>query len=986
MAVQTITISHPENYPTSITIGELNKNSNVFNGLLSNTIPSGISVENFPIVDRFVDTCIPVGETEVINVYDPNFKLDIDYRQAEVLRLARLNAIEKLPEGEIESIEFSLLKREISINFIVINNPEKFGPGSINDPGLGVVQGRDHCGTCFQDAMNCPTHFGRIPLMELSQDGNLIPAPIINPTYRREIISFLQIFCNYCGALLLSEDQILDLEKYKHAKSRIKLIEEYVKNKKKFEHSHRKGVQLECSIPGLETGTLKPCLPNPQYDLLKKVNSYKIEYKTLDGQTNERKIEDIVKIFESITPEDAKLIGLGNNMPIDFIIYDALVLPPALRGAALKEGGIDSDRMADNLIKIIKANNKLKLGVNNKGEPLKTTEIDDLKKVIYDGVRSSIENRETKSATGASQVSLYKMLKGKEGLFKGNIMANRVDFTARTVISPNPTLEFGEMSVPREWAPFLTVNVTIGQYNLEAMNKLLQERHISSVTKGSGPRKGSRIRIVDSNFDTIVLEYGDKVDRWLQDGDYLTLNRMPSLQKQSLMTGKVVLWDHRTIGIHASYTTPYNADHDGDEMNLHSPQTYGAIAEAVELMTMEMCIPNEQNNAPIIGLVMDNVNGAFLMTLEDEVMEISEWNDYLMMISYREDLGTLDQRLLDANVKKYTGKAMFSALLPASLNYINKGVVIKSGILHSGVITKDHVGPLPNSIIQALYNNPIIMDYSRRKALKRTSAFITDAARVTGAFVTNRGFTIGIRDCGLGNIELSKIKKDKLSELKALLSQMGERFTSLADKDKIENEILMATNNYRSGIGKSALDIIPEDNNFQIMITSKSKGSIHNFVQVAVSVGQQTFSGKRLPAQMTGGRRALPHFLVDDDDIAALGFVGSGFADGLTGVEFFFHAFAAREGLIHTAISISDIGVIHRNLSKMLEDNKIAYDGSVRDSNKVELQSIYGGDGFAASSLQRVVVNKGSPYEDESLSIIDIHTLAQSLNIKYGYS
>ncbi len=183
---------------------------------------------------------------------------------------------------------------------------------------------------------------------------------------------------------------------------------------------------------------------------------------------------------------------------------------------------------------------------------------------------------------------------------------------------------------------------------------------------------------------------------------------MPSLHKQSIMTGKCKLWDHRTLGLHLSYTTPYNADHDGDEMNVHSPQTFDALAEAITLMTMEMCIPNEQNNATFMGAVMDAVIGVGLATLEDEVMDLMEWNDYLMMIVAREDLATLDQSLLEMGVKKYTGKALFSAILPADLSYDIKGIVIRKGVIDQWFYHKDHVGPTSGTIQQAIYNNPAL--------------------------------------------------------------------------------------------------------------------------------------------------------------------------------------------------------------------------------------------------------------------------------------
>lgn len=949
----------------------------------TNKVPDqpNLKVEHFPVDAKQDEYCLPTVMPENQTVYNKTFKINLNRDEQRRFNIMLLDAQEKLPTEVVESMEFGFIKRDISKHYVLINNPAKHGAGTINDPKLGVTLGHTKCGTCYKDNLNCNGHRGRISLQE-KKDGKLIDSPIINPSYRRIIISLLTIFCNKCGALLLTEDQILHLEKYKHAKSRIKLIEEFVKGKKNLEHTHRPTVDLCAPGPGLVTGTVEPCIPNPHYVLDKKVNNHKIEYKIDVGGTEERgerTIEQIVKIFNQVSPEDAKLVGLGNNMPIDFIIFDVIVSAPAVRGASSREMANESDRMADAFIEIIKANEKLKSNEWDKKNR------DALREKIFNKVKDLNESTDKKNTKGMNQISLSTILKGKGGLHRENFQAARVDFTGRTVIGPNPTLEYGEISVPREWAKVLTVPVSIFQANLASMNKLLQEGRITTIIKGSGEYKGS-IQIVNkNNINTIVLEYGDKVNRWLQDGDYITLNRMPSLHKQSLLTGRVKFWDERTLGLHLSYTTQFNADFDGDEMNVHSPQMIEAVAEAMELMTMEMCIPNEQNNAPMAGLVMDNIIGSHLVTSENEIIDVADWNNYLMYIAARDDLGSLEERLFNAGVKMYTGRALFSSFLPKNLYYRKGEVEIINGILVRGVITKDHVGPVSGSIVQAIYNNPTIMDNSNRKGLYRAAAFITDASRVLGQWLTNHGFTIGIRDCGLGDPEIDKIKQDELAKLKLVVSQMGEKFSSRVEKEKIEKEILAETTNYKNNTAKRLTEIIGHENNFNIMISSKSKGSSSNFAQVAISVGQQTFAGERMATQMTSGRRVLPHYLVNDEDLKARGFVESSFTEGLNNTEFYLHAAASREGLVHTAVSISDIGRIHRDLSTMLQDCETHYDASIRDANDLMVQEIYGSDGFAGGALMRKTVNVGAAYEDESLTVVDVLSLVKELNAKYGY-
>jgi DNA-directed RNA polymerase beta' subunit len=948
--------------------------------------PPGINIENFSIANMNEYECQPVFEEETRVILDPEYKINITRVEDNALHLQLIDAIENLPEEEVVGIEFRMKKREEIEKYVRVNSSADEGPGTINDSKLGVVKGNQSCGSCHLDVMTCSGHHGRIQLQQAFFDNNikiLRDSPMINPLFRRETISFLTIFCNYCGALYLTEDQILDIERHTYATNRIKLIEEYVKNKRNLPHTHRDS-KIEC-IPGIIQGEVAGCVPNPQYILDKKRNIHKIEYKQGNGQLAERTIEDIVKIFNRITPEDAKLLGLGKNMPIDFIMYDIIVIPPRQRGASAHETENESDRMAPNYIDIIKANNILIAGKDNKGNLLKPEDIDKYKKIIYDKTKAIMSSSETKGSRGQNQVSVSALLKGKEGLMREGIQAARADYIARTVIDPDPTVAFGEFSVPYEFASKLTVAKKVYQTNLAELNKLLQEQRITHILRGSGIQKGKRIVVNPDNYLDIWIHIGDTVDRWLQNGDYLTLNRMPSLHKQSLMTGKVILRNQRHIGIKLAYTPAYNADFDGDEMNLHSVQTIEATAEVEYLMNMTQCLPNEQNNSNMMGSVMDIPISSYLLTSEDEIMSEGDWNNYLMLISATDSLGNLDERLLEMGVRKYTGKALFSAMLPPNLYYSNKGIKIINGILVHGIVTKDHIGPSANSLIQTIYNTPTIMKKSKECGLNRAAQFITDIDRVLGLFITKHGFTIGLRDCGYDIPDVEKIKKEELVKMRVAVSQLGGKVGVSLETDKYEDQMLVITNNYKSNVGARIKSLVPANNNFNIMISAKSKGNLDNFVKIAASVSQQTFGGKRMPRQISSGKRSLPHFEEGDMDPASEGFVESGFLKGLNPVEFYFHAGACREGIINTAVDMSTVGMSARNLSTMLGDCKVAYDGSTRDSNFMVVQDLYGGDGFSGGSLQKLIVNEGSPNEDETLNLFDVRALAKEINAKHGW-
>jgi hypothetical protein len=106
-----------------------------------------------------------------------------------------------------------------------------------------------------------------------------------------------------------------------------------------------------------------------------------------------------------------------------------------------------------------------------------------------------------------------------------------------------------------------------------------------------------------------VLEYGYKVERHLQTGDVVLFNRQPSLHKMSIMGHRVRVMAYSTFRLNLSVTGPYNADFDGDEMNMHVPQSVEAKAEALELMMVPKMIVSPQANKPVMGIVQDTLLG-----------------------------------------------------------------------------------------------------------------------------------------------------------------------------------------------------------------------------------------------------------------------------------------------------------------------------------------------------------------------------------------
>jgi len=466
---------------------------------------------------------------------------------------------------------------------------------------------------------------------------------------------------------------------------------------------------------------------------------------------------------------------------------------------------------------------------------------------------------------------------------------------------PDPNLKFGQIKIPKKMAPILTQKETINQYNQEAMNKLLQEGKITHITPVGGKFKGRRIIVNETHKNEYQLQIGDKVDRWLQNGDYVLFNRQPTLHKFGMMGYEVVLGDELTIGLHLSYTTPTNADFDGDEGNIHALQSADAVAEAMTIMNVKECIMNHQLNKPIMGAVYDTLTGAYLLTQPNTIVDPDDFNDCLMLITAQDSLPTLFERLDKYKVSSNSGRALFSALLPPDFTY-NKGeVIIREGILVQGVITKDHIGTEHNSIIQVLWKTP---NYAK----DRTVDFLTDLPFVINRWLSTYGFSVGLKDC-LPRIEQSqhdKLIKEEIARAQLQVAALGAQPIDPLERERYEKQLIAYVNTAKDIGARISTENLAPDNALRVMAKSKAKGSDFNIAQITGLIGQQFLKGERLKATMTHGTRCLPYFEENDTDIEARGFCRHSFLQGLTPAEFFFHHYASRQGLMDTAIKTSE--------------------------------------------------------------------------------
>ncbi|MBI2631378.1 hypothetical protein HYW75_00050 [Candidatus Pacearchaeota archaeon] len=529
--------------------------------------------------------------------------------------------------------------------------------------------------------------------------------------------------------------------------------------------------------------------------------------------------------------------------------------------------------------------------------------------------------------SGQPLKTITERIKGKEGRIRHNLAGKRVNYSARTVISPDPFMNINEVGVPFEIAKVITVAESVTSTNIEAMKELIRRGEeypgANYVIRTDGKRK----RITPELKEELCAEIqpGYKVERHIRDGDVVLFNRHPSLHKQSLMSHKVRVLPHRTFRLHPAAAFPYNADYDGDEMNIHSPQTEEARAEAITLLDVKNNIISSKNNINLVGTIGDSITGAYLLGKDTLTKDEA------------------DQLLFSANVenkittKEIQGRDVFAQLIPPGAN-------IK--IPHE-IIGNNSLGAEEGEMIKQ-----IDRELGRDKALESIQrAFILGAL-----YLSRKGYTLSVRDLDVSE----KVKK----EAKAIVEE-AERKTAEVIKEfetgsishlpgktleeTREIKIARILNEVRTDIGKIVQDNFPVDGNVNKMISAKAGGSMLNITQIACSVGQQSLWNKRI--SFGYNERTLSFFKRNNIGAEARGFIKSSFADGLKPAEFFFGAITGRDALMDLALRTPKSGYLYRRLVSALQDLKVEYDGTVRDASENIIEFLYGDDGKDVSKL-----------------------------------
>lgn len=987
-----------------------------------------------------------------------------------------------------------------------VNNKNLSGVGSVYDKSMGTVgDNNEPCITCGLKK-ECQGHFGYINLA----------VPILHPLYYSKIASFLRCFCKQCHKLLFMEEQVIlyGIDKMS-GKKRYQAI---------LDRTEKIDICSHCNYP------------QPKIVYKQKDNSIFMEHKQKDRTVGiEMSVENISKIFSNISDQDVSLLGFDPDHfhPKNLVMTVLPVMPPCSRPYVVSDGNICDDDLTSVLLDIIKIN--LQLSENEvKNRQKLTNQLVFKISTMYDNSKGKATHPTNKRPIKSIKCRLV----GKDGRFRLNMMGKRVDYSARTVIGAEPTLEIGQVGIPLEVARIHTKPETVTKFNIEWLQNIvnngeanfikrkrsdgttmrinlnyamhrkgtellfddivvrgdikieedsdgnaiipeprkeLKVTHINT-TKTVRLQKGDKIirkkkamilpsvkkvtlkngdvliqgdiklkkkdgeyivpkshgaveviQVVSGNIELkegdqlirdnrlveveypskkhIALRYGDIVQRHLRGpeirngekvkGDIVLFNRQPTLHKGSMMAMEVVPGDvpgipgmpYKTFRFNLAATKSFNADFDGDEMNIHAPQSYRAEVELRNLSAVQKNMISPQNSCPIIVPVQDTLLAVYLMTIKNmklskiQFTEISQKGKNVdgSPLFNQKKIGTISRILKKYNKPSspYTSNGLISLLFPHDFHYKVENntkpddpvLEISYGVLVSGAFDKKCLSSSFNCILLLLH---------KEYGAERAANFLDNLHFITNAWLMVHGFSVGLEDCMITSDESAMAIKNTLMQCYAQAQAIEENTQNPGIREVRVTAALNQAKDVGMRIAKNAMK---SDNNFLFTVNSGAKGDFFNIAQLTGVLGQQNIEGQRVKPVLNHGKRTLPHYpfegLTKEREYESRGFVRNSFIRGLSPEETFFHSKSGREGICDTATGTAKTGYIQRKIIKVCEDIHAEYDGTVRDSTDKIIQFNYGELGLDPAKTVTV---------GGKTQICDIGRLADRLNLSFEES
>jgi DNA-directed RNA polymerase beta' subunit/intein/homing endonuclease len=800
-----------------------------------------------------------------------------------------ISNINNINPSKIIGIQFSILSpeeiRKASVAHITsrdtyVNNKPVIG--GLFDPRMGVLERGLVCPTDGLNYMDTPGYFGHIELAR----------PLYYLQYFNHIIKILRCICFKCSKLLINKNN------YKHVlnmnpKDRWDFVFDLA-NKVKFcgdENEDGCGCEQPKNIRKEGFCAINATwVKKDEEDVLLKLTP-----------------EVVLKIFRRISDEDITFMGFSPTFsrPEWMICQVLAVPPPAVRPSVkMDDYQRSEDDISHIIVLIIKTNKMLQEKIQQGAKP---NLIEDWTRMLQYYVGCMVNNKipgthPVSQRSGRPLKSIQERLNGKTGRVRGNLMGKRVDYSARSVIGADPSLSIRELGVPKKIAMNITYPEVVNDRNKNYLTKLVKNGPNNYPGAKILERKnGQTISLSYLDSDTIELNNGDIVHRHMIDGDAVLFNRQPTLHKMSMMCHIAKIKEHgNTFSMNVADTKPYNADFDGDEMNMHMPQDEEAVAELRYLAAVPHQIISPANNSSIIGIFQDSLLGSYRFTREGINFNSRQAMNLLMGVN------KINKNLFNNSTKTISNFQILSQILPPISStypnqiYNDEDFKTSNNIIEiiNGVMKRGQLDKSVKKLIHYIFND---FGYNQ------SADFIDNLQAIVTEYMKSSAFSVGIAD-----LIADKDTNDKMTDsiiqkkqmVKDIIDQVKigvfENNSGKTNEVEFETQVNSILNKARDESGKIGRNSLHKNNRFKVMVDAGSKGSDLNIAQMISCLGQQNVDGKRISYGFED--RTLPHFNKFDDSPEARGFVENSFIQGLNPQELFFHAMGGRVGLIDTAV------------------------------------------------------------------------------------
>ena len=828
--------------------------------------------------------------------------------------LSKMYFNEENDHDVLEEVEFGILSTDDIKQFSVVeikshetfcgSNPVSNG---LFDSRMGVLDYGKITPTDGKNSIETSGYFGHIEL----------ETPVFNNNFFMYVQKILRCVCFRCGSLLIENSN-------------------GIQKNKKLQYCIEKCKKVSC-CPNCNSPTFEKIVKT---DLCKIHGTFKEDDNSFDLPA-----DYVLPLFKQLSNETVENLGFNiSTHPKNMILEVLPVIPPCARPSvtSIETGTRMEDDLTLKYADIVKYNNMIKKKIAN--DPESNLIRDYVKNLQYHV--STLMDNEISGVMQASQRSgrplkgVRQRIKGKEGRIRGNLMGKRVNFSSRTVITPDPTLDLDQLGVPKRIAIKLTFPERVTKKNINKLKKCI----LNGSDRWPGARavfktrqnKTISLNHIDLKQFSNMLEIDDVVIRHIQNNDWVLFNRQPSLHKMSMMAHKVKVLSGLTFRLNVSVTTPYNADFDGDEMNMHVPQSIITQTELEEICAVSNQIVSPAINSPIITFVQDCTLGCYLLSIDTKEFTRS---DVMNLISKFPD----DDIVLDKET--YTGFDLLSFCVPniscVLKNKRDESIEIIDGIIES-----------KRSIDKKVLKDLIHIIFKEFGA-KECGVFFNKIQNIVRTYLISSSFSVGVEDLVNPNdidMNIQKFIKNGIQKLNEDIVISHKTNSNLGERNSM-NHVMKARSDCENILKSYNDDII--DNRFMNMINSGSKGKLINIAQMTACLGQQVIDGGRVSFS---DNRTLPMFSKYDDTAYSRGFVANSFKNGVNPAEFFYHAISGREGIIDTACKTATIGYLQRKLMKTLEDIHINSAGVCSDSNGNIIQYIYGNDNFDGIYIENIKI------------------------------